>query len=1187
MPAPTILKRNLTFHFPRAVSVTNQTPQTLEVVVVPLSDPSAPDQGTYVGGLQRQTVLLDDDDNVLTFSLVPSNSPDLLAPVNYRVAWREGGVLGRTFTYDFAMPDSDIRFDELADLGQIIGGESYLHQEDLGVPGRVAKLNSDGIPVDANNHPMVSAAVVTALSSRVDSEVTDRTAADEATLFAANQYTIQEVSAFSDSLHTTIDSAVSDLGDLIATEASARTSADTTERNARIAADDALGTRIDSLATTLGVSTETLGVKADLDSSGHIPVGQIPNEAITNAVSVSTQSAMLALTIDQVQPGDLAVRPDGVFGLFGTDPAVLSNWIPLTKVSSVNGQQGTIVLGAADVGALPVGGSISISQVTGLATSLSAKADATALSDLTSTVNTIRNDATLVRTSGGVISSSLLDSRVAYVNSSNQVTLKDGTVIASGTGDVFSINGMSGDVTLTATDVGAIATGTTFSIASITGLQTALNNKVAADDSRLSDARTPTSHASSHAADGTDAISISVSQVTGLSTTLSGLATTSTATSLSGRVSYLETQITDIVGGGGGSPVSKDVWWDTSSSLSGQAVPASFKTADAVRLKSPFGKASNGTYYIDPAGATDSEVLWPYISPNGHLELRRWDESGAADIVYATQSDLDSLTAQVALKATQVDLTALRTAVSAKAEQIDLNALQAVLADKATVSSVNALNTAIVGFATQNSVDALGTLISNKANQADMTNLTITVGGKASQADLTTLTSTVSGITTTLTSKADLVTVGTDKKVPLSQIPVGIPQSSVASLTETLATKADLVSGKLNVNQLPAVPIAGVTGLNDTLATKADLVAGKLATSQLPAIAMHSTWTATTRAGMLALSGAQIGDICILADTSNPTDPDRGTYTLIKIPSNDINNWILNVSTSAVLSVNGQKGIVNLSATDVRAYSSDSLIPQDRVANLTTQLGTYATTSALASAVADKQNADGVRSLIGSSPQIKQKADYVSTTPIDIYSGLTTIIDGVNLTAGKVVLLTAQRPVDNGLYVVNSGDWTRVGDMQSGSYFVRGSLVVVTGGQTKASTVWQLTSSSGVVGTNGNEWTQVLQATPPTYYNAGNGLSLTGNSFTVQSARGIAVSTSGVATDPSVVAHKFVGDVPAGTTTCSIAHKLGSSYPIVQVFDSVTKAAVLVGWTATGPDTVALEFASAPIAGQWKVVVIG
>ena len=158
MPAPTILKRSLEFHFPRSVSVAKQIPQTLEVIITPLSDPSAPDQGTYVGGLQKQSVLLDDDDNVLLFRLVPTASPDLLAPVTYRAAWREGGVIGRTFTYDFAMPDADIRFDELAELGQIIGGETYLQQTDLGVPGRVAKLNDDGVPVDSDGHPAAGAA---------------------------------------------------------------------------------------------------------------------------------------------------------------------------------------------------------------------------------------------------------------------------------------------------------------------------------------------------------------------------------------------------------------------------------------------------------------------------------------------------------------------------------------------------------------------------------------------------------------------------------------------------------------------------------------------------------------------------------------------------------------------------------------------------------------------------------------------------------------------------------------------------------------------------------------------------------------------------------------------------------------------------------------------------------------------
>ncbi len=61
----------------------------------------------------------------------------------------------------------------------------------------------------------------------------------------------------------------------------------------------------------------------------------------------------------------------------------------------------------------------------------------------------------------------------------------------------------------------------------VTNLVTDLAGKVGTSDSRLTDARTPTTHAASHATGGTDAITISESQVTNLVTDLSGKAATS------------------------------------------------------------------------------------------------------------------------------------------------------------------------------------------------------------------------------------------------------------------------------------------------------------------------------------------------------------------------------------------------------------------------------------------------------------------------------------------------------------------------------------------------------------------------------------------------------------------------------------------------------------------------------------
>lgn len=92
---------------------------------------------------------------------------------------------------------------------------------------------------------------------------------------------------------------------------------------------------------------------AGLDSAGKVPVGQLPDIAITDTFVVSSQSAMLALT---AQIGDVAVRTDlnKSFILKALPSTTLANWqellTPTDAVLSVNGKTGVVALTKADVG---------------------------------------------------------------------------------------------------------------------------------------------------------------------------------------------------------------------------------------------------------------------------------------------------------------------------------------------------------------------------------------------------------------------------------------------------------------------------------------------------------------------------------------------------------------------------------------------------------------------------------------------------------------------------------------------------------------------------------------------------------------------------------------------------------------------------------------------------------------------
>jgi len=140
---------------------------------------------------------------------------------------------------------------------------------------------------------------------------------------------------------------------------------------------DAAAAEVDALAISLGevasdvsdLSGAVTAAQADADAAnaalpakadlvgGVIPTSQIPAIAITEFLgSVASQAAMLALT---GQKGDWAVRTDTstTWIITGNTPSNISSWTeidyPAAPVTTVNGQAGTVVLAAGDVGAVP------------------------------------------------------------------------------------------------------------------------------------------------------------------------------------------------------------------------------------------------------------------------------------------------------------------------------------------------------------------------------------------------------------------------------------------------------------------------------------------------------------------------------------------------------------------------------------------------------------------------------------------------------------------------------------------------------------------------------------------------------------------------------------------------------------------------------------------------------------------
>lgn len=1192
MSTPTqVIARTLTFKFSKSVSLLTGMPDVMEVAILPLSSGSIGGQATFAGGLKTGTVELSDAVNSISFNLIPSFSPGLNQEIDYRVMWR-AGITGRTETFDFVMPDEDLDWDELvAGPGNIINGVAYLQQSDLGVPGRVARLNDAGHVIDSLGIPVPTTDDLSSLEASIAVEAIDRNQAIsqlrtnlEAELYGQIDATLATAHSYTDTHSATLHGEVQ-------AEAAVRASGDLQVQSNLDATRAALQDELDSLAASTGGNTDALDHKADLDDTGHVPVAQIPGEIYTNVYPVPDEAAMLALDPAIVNRADLAVRPDGIFLLSTNDPSHLEDWVPLSIISTVNGKRGTVVLTASDVGAIAVGGSVAMDQVTGLDTALLGKAstaDFQALqTSVTNAQSILSTPAIVTFLTTGMLPDSAMPADIALVNAAHQVTDKQGNVVAAGgggTGAVASVNNKVGVVILNLSDISA--QGGSILQTQVSGLSTTLAGKASTTDTRFSDARTPLAHAASHGSGQSDAITVAQSQVTGLSPILSNNALSNSSNAV-GRIYSLEGRVTILEGGGGGEgggASTTAVFYDSSNTTD------PLTSFSSVFLHSPWGIDSDGTltgvastpYYLH-SGVRSADVAYPYITPNGHLQLRQWNEAGPADATYALASDLTTTNATMATKASSADLSTLSTRVDGKASSADLSALAITVGTKAP----------------QSSLDTTNATVATKANQSDLNTLSNTVATKADATTVATHTSQITTINNTLPTKADLVT----GRVPNSQTSTTIPVGYIAGLSPYLAhlNSTTGVFDAAYLSNLGAVPsnslaIGSVNGLQGALDAKAPLVNGLIPTSVMPALSLGTSVPVANRAALVALTSTQVqpGDLGIIT-----TGSDKGTYMLMGTDPSVWANWqLLSTPDAPVTSINGQTGAVALSYTDVGAMAANASMPISQVSGLQTSLDSKATTSALVSGLAGKMSPSDVQGMFYTSSMVK-RADYVATSAVASLAGQQSA-DGVLMPLGAIVLLTNQASsVLNGLWTVSSSSWTRPADFATGSWLARDSIVIVSNatasgnGQNNNATIWQMTTTSGFIDTSLNSWTRIGWSAPPLSPISGNGINVTGTypnlTFAAKtvSGGGILSTSDGLSMDTNLVIKKVTGTIPSGSTVVGITHNLNTLAPIVQLYEIASGNMVLAGVTVTSSNAISIEFNSAPATNQFRFVIAG
>lgn len=164
------------------------------------------------------------------------------------------------------------------------------------------------------------------------------------------------------------------------------------------------------------------------------------------------------------------------------------------------------------------------------------------------------------------------------------------------------------------------------------------------------------------------------------------------------------------------------------------------------------------------------------------------------------------------------------------------------------------------------------------------------------------------------------------------------------------------------------------------------------------------------------------------------------------------------------------------------------------------------------------------------------KGSVVCATTANItLSGLQTI-DGITVAAGDRVLVKNQTASSaNGIYTAASGAWTRATDADAWGELVS-AFTFVERGTTQADTGWVSTvDPGGTLGTTAVTWAQFSGAGS---YLAGNGLSLTGSTFSVlANGSTIDVSSSGVRLSTTYAGQTSIttlGTVTTGTWNGSV-----------------------------------------------------